>query len=284
MKNVFCLSLILLACNVPEFKNYSELGELRLVGIVADNPVIDGTRTDDVQVTLTPYLSDFNARGREFTVVVAGCLATGRGQGASLRCARPQLVTYPNNNTFDTAVLAEDNYTGAMDAVTITIANPAQQIAAFSPQQRVNGIDYLVVFRLEHAASKTNLSAVKVISISEQQDLNNNPEIEKIVLDEEALSQTCVSVDIGVSFTAAGAQEIYREMSAEGGVAEWRESYVITWFYLGGRVTPSRVLFGQRSRYSPDSSATTLVAVVKDRRGGTAVAVKQLPACRGRSL
>ncbi len=275
MKKVFLLVLVLSACNVPDFKEFSQLGELRMVGIVAAKPEIDGKRTDDVQVVLTPYISDIYGRGRKFTVIVASCLDPGLSQGASPRCAEPKFAAYPNGNTFDTSVLAENNYTGAMDAVTITIANPTGQIAALSPQQRYNGVNYLVVFRLEYGA--TNLTAVKAISISERETLNRNPEIEKIILDEDAVSKTLNPVDINVSFTAAGKQEIYTEMSADGNIDSLTESYFITWFYYRGKIKPSRVLFGQQSKYQPNLFEKTLVAVVKDRRGGTAVKVKKLP-------
>lgn len=273
---IFCLLLLILsACNVPDFKKFSELGELRIMGIVADKPEIDGTRTDDVQVVLTPYLSDIFGGGRKFTVIVASCLDPGVSQGASPRCLDPKFAVYPNGNTFDTSVLAEKNYTGAMDAVTITIPNPAQLIAGRDEQQRYNGINYLVVFRLEHGA--TNLTAVKSISISERKALNRNPEIKEIVLDEEAAAATLAPTDIDVSFTKAGEQENYTEMSADGSIDSLTESYVITWFYSLAKIKPSRILFGQQSKYKSAFFEHTIVAVVKDRRGGTAVKIKKLP-------
>ena len=134
-----------------------------------------------------------------------------------------------------------------MDAVTINIANPAAQIAALDPQQRYNGVNYLVVFRLEHGA--TNLTAVKAISISERETLNRNPEIEKIVFDKDEADKTLDPVDIDVSFTAAGEQEIYTEMSADGSIDSMTESYFITWFYHLSKIKPSRILFGQQSKY-----------------------------------
>ena len=274
MKILGGLLLIFSACNTPDFKNFSELGELRIMGIVADQPEIDGTRTDNVQVVLTPYISDIYGEGRKFTVVVAGCLDPGISQGASPRCLNPKFEAYPNGNTFDSSALAKSNYTGAMDAVTITISNPAAQIAGFSAQQRYNGINYLVVFRLEYGA--TNLTAVKSISISERPKLNRNPEIAAIVFDEEQAANTLKSVDIDVSFTEAGGQEDYQEMSADGSVASLSESYFITWFYYLAEIKPSRILLGQQSKYKNEVSPYTIVAVVKDRRGGTAVRVKNV--------
>lgn len=276
MKKFCWPMLILSACNVPDFQEFSELGELRMMGIVADKPEIDGTRTDDVQVVLTPYLSDILGAGREFKVSVVSCLDPGLSRGARPRCLKPKLVPYPNNNTFDTRVLAENNYTGAMDAVTITIANPAELIAARAAQSRYNGINYLVIFTLTRGA--TSLTAVKAISIAGRENLNRNPEIEKIVLDEELASSTLKPIAIDVSFTPAGQQENYTEMSVDGSIDSLTESYVITWFYRRASITPARILFGQQSKYQSSPFAHTVVAVVKDRRGGTAVKVKQLPA------
>lgn len=276
MKKVYWLMLILSACNVPDFQEFSELGELRMMGIVADKPEIDGTLTDDVQVVLTPYLSDILGGGRKFNVSVASCLDPGLSRGARPRCLKPQHVPYPNGNSFDTSVLAENNYTGAMDAVTITIANPAQLIATHAAQPRYNGIDYLVIFRLTHDA--TNLIAVKAISIAVRETLNRNPEIEKIVLDEELASSTLKPIAIDVSFTSAGQQESYTEMSVDGSIDSLTESYFITWFYRRASIKPARILFGQQSKYQSSPFAHTVVAVVKDKRGGTAIKVKQLPA------
>ncbi len=275
MRNFFLLLLIASACNAPDFKDFSQLGELRIMGIVADTPEIDGTRSDDVQVVLTPYLSHISGGARKFTVVVVSCLDPSLSQETNQGCLDPKFAAYPNGNTFDTQVLAEDNFTGAMDAVTITIVNPAAQLAAFSPQQRYNGVNYVVIFRLEHGA--TNLTAVKAIPISERKTLNRNPEIKDITLVQQAAAKTLAPLNVDVSFTDAGGEESYTEMSADGSIDRLTESYFITWFYYTGKIKPRRILLGQSSKYQPTPRKNTLVAVVRDRRGGTAVKVRQLP-------
>ena len=257
----------LCACSAPDFNKFSQLGELRMLGIVADKPEIDGTRSDAVQVTLTPYLSDIDAGGREFTVMVGSCLDPGLSQGASPRCLQPKLATYPSGNTFDTSVLRDKNYTGAMTAITITIDNPASLIAARDKQQQYNGVNYLVIFNLR--AGDAQLTAVKAIAISARENLNTNPEIDKIY---PACSSLTDHSEMAISFTATGKQQDYREMRADGSFNNLTESYFITWFYLHGKVRPSRILLNQPSTYIAGSEdQETLVAVVKDRRGGTAV-------------
>ena len=259
--------LFLCACNAPDFNKFSQLGEPRILGIVADKPAIDGTRSDAVQVTLTPYLSDINAGGREFTVMVGSCLDPGLSQGSSPHCLPPNLATYPNGNTFDTSVLQDRNYTGAMTAITITINNPASLIAGRDKQQQYNGINYLVIFNL--TSDDTRLTAVKAITISTQESINTNPEIDKIY---PACTNLADYSEMDISFTTAGKQQDYREMRADGSFNNLTESYFITWFYLHGKVKPSRILLNQPSTYiASTESPETLVAVVKDRRGGTAV-------------
>lgn len=265
--------LMFLACNSPDFKEFSELGDLRIMGIVADKPEIDGNSTAEVQVKLTPYLSDIKAAGRKFKVTVVTCLDPGVSQGAAPQCLKPKIAMYPNANTFDTRVLAAANYTGAMDSVTISIANPAGEIAALSKQQKYNGVNYLVIFNL--TSGSTSLTAVKAISIAERQVLNSNPEIADIVLDEQDRYADWGFGKIDVAFTAKGKQERYDEMLADGSINSLSESYFITWFYHKGKVKPSRVLLAQPATYQVNTSGDTLVAVVKDRRGGTDVSIMQ---------
>ena len=267
------LLLVLAACNVANFETFSQLGDLRIMAIVADTPEVDGNRTDDVQVMLTPYISDIDAAGRKFVVTVVTCLDPGLSQGAMPRCAKPQIVAYPNANTFDTRRLAEDNYTGAMDAVTVTIANPKRQITARSEQQKYNGINYLVIFNL--VSGSTNLTAVKAITITTRQMLNSNPEIDTLSLDHALATTTRTPTALDISFTTTGKQERYQEMAADGSVSSQSEAYFITWFYSTGKVKPSRVLLDQSASYTASADSDTLVAVVKDRRGGSDVRIMQ---------
>ena len=154
-----------------------------------------------------------------------------------------------------------------MTAITITIDNPASLIAGRDKQQQYNGVNYLVIFNLTSGDSR--LTAVKAITISTRENLNTNPEIDKIY---PACPNLADYSEMDISFTAAGKQQDYREMRADGSFNSLTESYFITWFYLHGKVKPSRILLNQPSTYiAADENQETLVAVVKDRRGGTAV-------------
>jgi hypothetical protein len=265
------LTLLLSACGEAEFKKFSELGELRVMGIVADVPEVDGGSSTDVNVTLTPYISDKDGGGRTFNVTVLTCLDPGIGNGAEAECENPGTETYPNSNTFNTAGLAGSDYTGAMDPITITITNPAAKIASYSRQQRYNGVNYIVIFKFESGGS--SITVIKSIPITDRGTLNSNPVIDQVTLGGGGLANSpTANGELNVTYTAGGGPQNFNTMSSSGAISSSTESYIVTWFYIKGKVVPGRVLYPTKSNYTHDATAT-LVAVVKDLRGGTAVRV-----------
>lgn len=270
---IFFLLFSICSCSEPDFKKFYELGDLRIIGIEADIPEVDGNSTSDIDVTLTPYISDFTAAGRTFTVTVISCLDPGFTRGAEPQCQTSTIETYPNGNTFNTSSLSTSNYTGAMDPITITIANPSNLISSFSNQQKFNGVNYLVAFSL--TSGSTSLTAVKAIPISTRPTLNSNPEIENILLDSGVLTTSpLVKGSLSMTYTTNGGEEVYNEMLSDGSLIQQTESFLITWFYTKGKVVPGRIIDGQTSKFNPDSSAaTTLVGVLRDRRGGTDIKI-----------
>lgn len=275
MRKLILLKTILLimisGCGEENFKKFSKLGELRVVGIVSDVPEVDGTNTGNVNVTLTPYISDIEAAGRTFSVTVVTCLDTGVTRGGSPECLSPTTQTYPNGNTFNTAGLAANNYTGAMDPITVTIANPSSLISAFSAQQRFNGVNFLVAFRLQSGSTITN--AIKAIPISERTTLNSNPVIEGVTYNGAAITSGLNSGGaLDMTFTN-GAQS-YEVMRADGSIITKQESLLISWFVSKGKIQPPRMIDSQNTTFFPENtSAVTLIGVARDRRGGTAVRI-----------
>jgi hypothetical protein len=275
MKALLVLFLIV-GCSDPDFEKFSELEGLRIVAIVADTPEIDADAAAPVNVTLTPYISDVSAAGRVFNVTVTGCVDPGVAQGGDVLCNSDSFV-YPNANTFDTATLAANNYTGAMDPVTIAIPAPNTLTTGLSTQDRFNGVSYLVYFVFESGGER--LIAFKAINMSTRATLNQNPAIQDIRLDGNVLAASPkVKGDLSYTSTVAGAPENYLEMNQDGSTFSNQESYLMSWFVTTDSfVSPARTVEGQVSRFGPkqDTINPTLIGVLRDRRGGTAVQILQ---------
>lgn len=268
---VLTVILFVISCGETDFKKFSQLGETRIVAIVADTPEIDGSSTGNVNVTLTPYISDINGAGRVFNVTVVTCLDTGVTRGGSPECENATTETYPNSNTYDTTNLAASNFTGAMDPITLTISNPASLIADYSNQQRFNGVNYLVAFRFQ--SGSTTINTIKAIPISERSVRNSNPVITGITYNGGVISSGPTASG-ALNMSLSSGSESYDVMQANGTVISKQESLLISWFVSKGKVQPARIVESQNSTYFPENnSAITLIGVARDRRGGSAVTV-----------
>ena len=265
------LLMTLLSCGESDFKKFSKLGELRIVAIKADIPEVDGTQTGSVNVTLTPYISDIESKGRVFQVDVVTCLDSGITQGGETECENPNVEVYPNGNSFNTGSLSASNYTGAMDPITITINNPANLISNFSTQQKFNGVNYLVAFRL--SSGSTVLNAVKAVSISTRSSYNSNPIISGFEFDGLDLSGS-LSKKGKLKMLFSAGSEAYQVMRADGTITLKQENLLISWFVSEGKIRPPRIIDTQFSTFYPKSdNAITLIGVARDRRGGTDVLI-----------
>ena len=260
------MSSLTISCGMENFTEFNELGGLRIVGVETSASEIDGTSSATASLTLTPYISDINAGGRAFNVSVVSCLDPSFAQTGELGCDSPNQETYPS---FDTSTLAATSYTGAMTSVTINIVNPAALISDFSEQLRFNGVPYYVLFTI--TSGSESLSFIKQLKITDRGSLNQNPKISEVLLDGVALTTApSVSGSLDVEVTSAGAPETYSELTSDGTIQTQTESYLVSWFASPGRVSPGRVLFGNKSKLET-SLPTVLIAVIRDRRGGTHV-------------
>lgn len=265
------LAILISSCENADFKEFSALGDLRIVGVEASTPEIDGTNTGSVSITLTPFLSDIKAAGRVINVNVVSCLDATFAQTGLLSCTAPTTEAYPNSNTFDTATLAASSYTGPMSSLTITINNPASLISSFSAQLRYNGIPFYVLFTLTSGSDQLNF--VKRLKITDRGVLNQNPVIDNVSLGGSPISTApSSSGSLALTFTASGSPESFQEYTSDGSLVTETESYLISWFSSAGKVKPARVLTTQTSQLTTTTQAV-LIGVVRDRRGGTDVRV-----------
>jgi hypothetical protein len=273
--SVFVLIIMTLSlctsCDNADFVEFSELGGLRIVGVEASTPEIDGTSTATESVTLTPFISDIDAAGRVFSVTVTSCIDPTFSQTGTLGCSNPTSESYPNGNSFDTNTLAASSFTGAMDPITININNPASLISQYPSQLQFNGVPLFVFFTI--SSGNESLSFVKEILITNRGQLNQNPEIEDIVFNGSSLaSGPSQSGELNVTFTDTGGPQSFLEISSDGSTIDKTESFLISWFTSTGQVVPGRVLLGDSSELTTIDAAV-IICVVRDRRGGTDVRI-----------
>lgn len=267
------INLLNFACsnNLPE---YGLLGDLRILAMKADTPEISDA---GATVTITPWISDLNGKGRTLTYSYQTCLDPGISFGAKPTCSGSN---FNSPTSFGPVGSTRKTYTGA--APNLSIAVPAGLLAAssISTGNKFNGIAYLVIYRLQASDQSVSTTAFKRIIISTNSTKNNNPSISGIQSNSSALTLlpgtathlTGATANLGVTVTPSSA-ESYQTAGSDGGFSSLTEGLSATWFYSDGSNEYARTVVGSTNLWTLPSSAptdrsTVLVTVVRDGRGG----------------
>lgn len=269
--------LILLACLAVQSCetvkiDFFELGSFRVMAIVADQPEVLGTQ--DNTVTITPWISDIDAQGRIITLDILACPDPGIGLGEEPTCdAESPLTQSITYNDFDTNVLVAQNFTGAMPTFDVTI--PSGLLDNVSQQNAFNGIDYVVSLVFDTGAESFN--AFKRIKVSTRDSPNNNPEIEAILVNDSASAPLIDQAKVRYTLVSGAEPETYPFYNQDGTLQEDTENYLLTWFVYGGDLSLSRSEIDQEAVFTKDVDINNpfLVGVLRDRRGGLFVLVRQ---------
>jgi hypothetical protein len=264
------LALLLAACSSKNLPDYVKLGELRVLGLVADKPEVNTGTT----VTLTPLLSDLNGKGRALTYSAEACNDPGLGYGAQPSCdgapSRLALAT-------DVPVtgLTAPNYTAAATS-TLAVTVPASAFTGRSALDQANGVAYLVLFHLR-AADGASVDAFKrlIVSTRAAAELNLNPQLTSVQANGGPfLSAPGASTTLQPVFGAVGA-ESYLVLQADGSTRAQSETLTTTWFISDGTVDYFRTEGTGATTYTPPDTpptgrSTVFVVVSRDERGGEA--------------
>lgn len=269
--SVVLLALCFASCDMVQV-DFFQLGEFRLMALVADNPEVEGSTAQNIEIT--PWISDIEAAGRLVQLEIVACPDPGIALGAEPTCDTSLLTTQTiDYNDFNTQALAASQYTGAMPSFSVTI--PDGLLSNLSPQQQFNGVDYLIsmVFRTE----QEEVPAFKRIRVSTKTDLNNNPQIESILADgseDEVLEDQDV---LTYEITPGFGPETYELVDASGNTESFQEQYLLTWFVFGGTTSLSRSEIDQEAEFMLQEEfedTPFVVGILRDDRGGLNVQVR----------
>lgn len=262
--------VILMACDTVEIDAF-QLGPFRLIALVADQPEVDGTTNN--MVSITPWISDVDAQGRNVSVNIVACPDPGIGQGAVPTCdeelATTQQIDYPD---IDTSTLSEAPFSGAAPAVTVNI--PGGFLDELSAEQQFNGIDYIVSFVF--TAGDETVSAFKRVLLSTRDTPNTNPEIDAILADEDEAAQ--LQDGNVLTYTTVDEPQEYDRFDQNGEIETLTEEFLLTWFVYAGTTSLSRSEIDQEATFEIDpenDNEPFLFGVLRDGRGGLDVLERQ---------
>jgi len=250
--------------------DFFDLGEFRVMALVADTPEVDANTVNTVNIT--PWISDVDAGGRLVEVSILACLDPGIALGAAPLCNRLDALTQEITYTpFSTTALAGQNYTGAMPSFQVTV--PSNLASALPSDVQYNGVDYLI--SMAFTAGGESIQTFKRIRVSVRPTPNQNPALQDILVDGSA-TQVPVEGSV-VTYTLANPPETFDEIGQSGNNIGLEESYLATWFVLGGTLSLSRSGGEDKADFQTGedpSIAPMIVAVLRDGRGGTDVLIR----------
>jgi len=260
-------------CMDGDFKKYVELGELRILGIVASQPEV----SPGDSVTLTPWISDINNAGTLNFSWVA-CVDPGVSRGAEPSCLGNPTATPPQTGTVST-LNAGNTFSDAADSLSVTI--PATVLLGRSTIDQWNGIAYLVVYTVSSSAG-AQVTAVKRLIVSDpaKTTKNQNPVVTDVLADGAPFTSLSVGRKYTLSSTLSAA-EAYQVRRQDGVAVDRVETLQSTWFYTDGETQFYRTLNTDANTYEtpsafPATRNSFLILSVRDGRGGQALLKKNL--------
>ncbi len=265
-----------LGCSKDNLPTYIQLGDLRVLALIADQP----EAKPGTVVNITPVLSDTNGNGRALTYTAEACNDPGVGFGANPTCvgSATRVVIVGPTPAAVTGISAPD-FTGAATS-TVPVTLPATVFTNTTAIQQAIGVAYLFVYKLT-AADGANVTAFKRVVVSTKPIFgaaaNQNPSITAI-LNGNGTAYTTLSTD-KVFLTAqqgAGSAETFLAIQGDGSTVQQTEQLITTWFISDGSVDSFRTLNTEAVGYVPPTSLppngrhVVILPVIRDGRGGEA--------------
>jgi len=281
--SVFAAWILLSACADENFTPYRKLGSLRVLGMKAAQPELDlGQST-----SLEAVVSFATLQDQTLTHEVTACLDPSLGSGADASCDGA-----PTNRVLlaPTALtLTAPHYTEvvSLPAVNVDDYLTAETFASFAESLRYNGLSILVVYRIV-ASDGQSVQSSKSIRVSEGTKTvkNQNPSIAALQLDQQVLSAfPALGGSLTLEVNANEPTSEYTVQSATGAVVTLQEELAVTWFVSEGDLKVTRSVAASNLSSNEFTAAAegeakeakTLVAVVRDGRGGSDVRVLKSP-------
>lgn len=266
--------LLLTSCMEDNFKKYVELGELRILGLVASQPEVN----PGASVTITPWISDIN-NSSALTYSWVACVDPGVSRGADPDCDGNSTATAVQSGSV-TTLATGDTFTGAADSFSVTI--PATILVGRSAADQFNGVAYIISYTLIAGGGTQSVKAIKRVIASDPSKTtkNQNPVINDVLANGVAFTNLNPSSKYVLSsnLTPAEAFQLQRQDDVRIDRVETLQS---TWFYTDGSVKFYRTLNADTNTYDtpaafPAARKSFVILAVRDGRGGQAFLKKNV--------
>ena len=268
------LAALLGACQSNNFPKYQDLGDLRVLTIIADHPEVNPGDT----VTFTPVLSDLGGQGRTIDFSVQGCIDPGVGIGITPVCPSPDPASI-ETGTIAIPAGTTQTYTGPVTTFSLTMPDEATILGSRSTTDQFNGVAYLVFYTISVPNGPAVNSFLRVIvSSPTKTQKNQNPVITSVDLNDSPVPGVISMPSSAVNFRVTSppsSLETYQVMQVDGTMTPQTEELINTWFISDGEFDFSRTIGNSENSWSPPGSrpsnrGSVLIVVTRDGRGGAA--------------
>lgn len=269
--------IFFIGCTDSKLPKYTDLSELRVLTLIADQPEVDPGAT----VTITPIISDINeTSGLNYEAY--GCIDPGVSLGAKPSCdglSTKSLLAQGSITTASNTDMAE-NFTGQAPSFSAAIPNAILMFAQRSAPDQFNGVSYLITYSLTNSTGKNVFSFKRIIvSNKSASDKNTNPTISNILSQGIALTNNTFPISgkytLQTEFSASTLQSFPYKLADES-IETRQEEITTTWFITDGSLKYFRSTNEDSNEFTaPDSLPLTrksfLISVSRDSRGGVAI-------------
>ncbi len=280
----FTLILLLSGCADNGLPSYYELGDLRVLGILAENalsqPISEVDPSSGPTVTLTPIISALDAgtalgnaaSDLTLTLTWQSCVDPGISFGASPSC---EGVPGASNATTVSGTLPSQSgsYTGILSVNgTHSVTIPTTFLDLATSREKQNGVNLLVTLQVSASGTGEIVKSFRRITVTTRSTLNSIPTLSGIRVEGSGSNLTSLpAAESELVPVYTGSAETYSLISSSGVTTSLTENLTTTWFLSRGELESNRTDTTLANTYTPATSGTTpqfLVALLRDTRGG----------------
>ena len=280
----FTLTLLLSGCADNGLPSYYELGDLRVLGILAENalsqPISEVDPSSGPTVTLTPIISALEAgtalgnaaSDLTLTLTWQSCVDPGISFGASPSC---EGVPGASNATTVSGTLPSQSgsYTGILSVNgTHSVTIPTTFLDLATSREKQNGVNLLVTLQVSASGTGEIVKSFRRITVTTRSTLNSIPTLSGIRVEGSGSNLTSLpAAESELVPVYTGSAETYSLTSSSGVTTSLTENLTTTWFLSRGELESNRTDTTLSNTYTPATTGTTpqfLVALLRDTRGG----------------
>ena len=260
----------LIGCSPNSLPNYTQLGDLRILGIIANTP----ETYPGASVTFTPILSDLNGQGRTLNYSVQACMDPGVGIGATPVCTTPDPIN-TLSGTVTPPAGASQTYTGPVPTFTLTMPNATTAFNGRSTTDQYNGVNYLVFYQIASSNGTTTVNSFLRVTVSSptKTQKNLNPTLSSFQINGTTPTGVFTTPTTASNFSLIGSPESYSIMQNDGNLSPSTEELITTWFLSDGTFDYSRTVANSGNSWTPPAAVPSgrgivLLTITRDGRNG----------------